>query len=772
MKKNYNIKNIFSRRNIDLIIKRWTRLNTIILFFSLFLFVIIKQLFSYTVLNYEFYNWLADSQQIGKVTLPVNRWAIYSWWERWIILWTSLNLYDLAIDPQSIWDKSKLSEFLVDIIYTETCENYSFSKCESNILKYLRLLEIEWFSNEENYIKDILMDKIVDKLSQTKVTSVLIDKELDPNQINSVAFLWLRWLYPSWKYLYVNPEEFDSNDYNIKNLSKIINVNEERLKFLTKKRDLRYIPIINKLSIDSSEYIKKYIEDEKDAVIKWLISKDKSIYSFFILTPKPNRFYSEWNLASQVIWFVDNNWEWHYGIEWFFNDILRWNNWEIVSKLDVNGKILDPISINNDNIIWEWVKITTTIDRNIQSKVEQILEAWVKKYRANKGTVVVMNPKTWDIISMANYPSFDLNNYWDVYELEKVKYSKYPNPETDLLGMPIFTEDNENGQKFIYDNKEIFLREVEREELWNMALVKYKYKNDFWAQVYRNDAISSLYEPGSVMKSITVAIWLDSMEIDDNDTYEDKWSLKIDTFEIKNVSDECLWLHTFGHALNYSCNVWMIRIVQRLWKTIMHQYLEDFWFWDITWIDLQWEVYSKLEPWETWSTAKLLTNSYWLWVSVTPLQMASAYSVLANGWIYVKPKIIDQIRYPDGRSVKYKTEEIRRVIKETTSKTITKMLLDSTVNWVAKTGSVPWYSIAGKTWTSQIAYKGKYETWVGSTVWSFAWYGPVEDPRFVIIVKLERPRTSEYGWSTSAYIFKDIASYLFDYYKIPKKEIK
>jgi cell division protein FtsI/penicillin-binding protein 2 len=98
------------------------------------------------------------------------------------------------------------------------------------------------------------------------------------------------------------------------------------------------------------------------------------------------------------------------------------------------------------------------------------------------------------------------------------------------------------------------------------------------------------------------------------------------------------------------------------------------------------------------------------------------------------------------------------------------MLLDSTTNGVAKVWAVEWYSLAWKTWTAEIPYKWRYETWPWYTNASYAWYWPVEDPKFTIVVKLERPRTSQYWGSTSAYIFKDIATYLFDYYEIPKKE--
>jgi len=383
-----------------------------------------------------------------------------------------------------------------------------------------------------------------------------------------------------------------------------------------------------------------------------------------------------------------------------------------------------------------------------------------------------MEPKTWRILSVANYPTYNLNNYWDVYELEKVRFSRYPDPKIDLLWFPVFIEDTENWDKFYYDSKEIFLRKASREELWENALVKYKYKNDFWPQVYKNDAISSLYEPGSIMKALTVAIWIDTWEISRYGMYMDKWELTIDNFTIKNVSDKCLWYHSFANALNFSCNVWMIRIVQRIWKVLLHQYLTDFGFSELTWITLEWEVFSQIKPWERWSKAQLYTSSYWLGISVTPLQMASAYSTLVNWGIYIKPRVIDRIEFSNNKVIKYKKELERRVVKDSTSKIIVSMLVSSAKDGAAKNWNVLWYSVWGKTWTSQIPYKWKYEKWIWSTIASYAWFWPAEDPKFVIIVKLDRPRTNQYGGQTAAFVFNEVASYLFDYYEIPRRVVK
>ena len=138
----------------------------------------------------------------------------------------------------------------------------------------------------------------------------------------------------------------------------------------------------------------------------------------------------------------------------------------------------------------------------------------------------------------------------------------------------------------------------------------------------------------------------------------------------------------------------------------------------------------------------------------------------------MKPRIVDFIEFPNWKIIKFKDEIVKRVIKKSTSDLMNSMLNSSINDWVAKNWNVEWYSLAWKTWTSQIPYKWKYEKWIWSTIASFAWYWPIQDPKFVIVVKLERPRVSEYWWATSAFLFKETAEYLLDYYWIPKNNEK
>jgi cell division protein FtsI (penicillin-binding protein 3) len=122
--------------------------------------------------------------------------------------------------------------------------------------------------------------------------------------------------------------------------------------------------------------------------------------------------------------------------------------------------------------------------------------------------------------------------------------------------------------------------------------------------------------------------------------------------------------------------------------------------------------------------------------------------------------------------VVYKPEEIRRVIKESVSKTVIDMMYDWTHNgqWLTEWWHIEWYRFALKSWTAQIAYRWSYETGVASTIGSFAGFWPIEDPQFVMVVTLERPRVSEWWATTSGKIFQEIGNYLVDYLEIPKRK--
>ncbi len=156
-------------------------------------------------------------------------------------------------------------------------------------------------------------------------------------------------------------------------------------------------------------------------------------------------------------------------------------------------------------------------------------------------------------------------------------------------------------------------------------------------------------------------------------------------------------------------------------------------------------------------------------ITATPLQMAAAYSVLANGGVYMEPYIVKSIDLPSGATVENAPKPLRRVISEQTASRVTAMLVEGTRVGFAKKGAVPGYDVAGKTGTSQIAKGGQYEpSEEGRTITSFGGYAPAHAPKFVVMVKLERPRTNLYSETTSSVLFRNVTEYLLGYYRIPR----
>lgn len=746
------------------------RLYIVVLIFLWFLILAILKLFEFTVINWEYYKGLADRQQLSKTEEPTPRWNIYSNNKEWNTLASSVYLYDLAIDPSLDWDKEMLASFLTDVVFQDICYLKKAADCRKDLTSFMGVLNLPDFSMTKDYLVDKIYSKIIKEVSRTKLTSVLIKSNLTPENIFDIERRNITWLYITGTSLYVNPEEIPNRDETALFLSQVFDGDMREYKNAIRQRDLRYLMIKSRLNISTSKYIEQRLFDESDAIKRWILDSNKAIGQFILLPKEYERYYPEDSLASNVIWFVDGNGVWRYGVEWYYNDILTWKTTQTYIRKDEAWRPLELIESNVNDLNLKWADIALTIDRNIQKTVEEIIDADIKQFMANNISVVVMNPKNGDIVSMASTPRYDLNNPWEAYELEKVTPEKYPNPPIDLLWARVLAIDNRDWEPYIYNWKRIYLREISREELSDKTLEKYVFKNFEWSGVYKNDLIQNLYEPWSIFKPFVFRAGIDAWEISSTDRYQDKWYVQVDNFTIRNVEYQCTWYHTYGEAMDRSCNVGMIDIAQKIGPSIFHKYLGDFGIWSLTGIDLDGEATGRLDPYEKWSKAQLFTTSFGQWISVNMLQIARAYSVIANGWVYYKPQIVKSIKYPDGRNVVNEWEPLRRVLKESTSDEMIKVLVHWVDERLAKAWRVPWYSIGWKTWTREIAYRWWYESGRASTIWLFAWFAPAEDPEFVIIVKVERPRSSIYWANTARKTFWSIAKELFKYYAIPPKD--
>ncbi|HEY5139392.1 MAG TPA: penicillin-binding transpeptidase domain-containing protein, partial [Methylococcales bacterium] len=302
----------------------------------------------------------------------------------------------------------------------------------------------------------------------------------------------------------------------------------------------------------------------------------------------------------------------------------------------------------------------------------------------------------------------------------------------------------------------------------NPDIQKFIYKNKFGPNVFKNKVVSEYYEPGSTFKPIVMSIALDAKEVDPQTTFINDGPLHIDDFEIKNATGIYKGRTSMSDVIAYSLNTGMAFVAKLLGKNLMYQYLKDFGIGEYTNIKLEGEAKGNLDYYTKWSKAQLLTSSFGQGIVVTPLQLATAWCALANGGKLMEPYIVDSV-IKDGKVIQTEPQIIKRVISEEASSVITSMLIYSVRYGFAKAGAVDGYLIAGKTGTAQMAGpNGKYETGDGATITTYAGYAPALEPKFVVLVKMDRPRIGESTWgeTTAAPIFKDVTKFLLDYYNI------
>lgn len=653
------------------------------------------------------------------------------------------------------------------------------------------------------------------RISEKKVTFVPLLYGANKVQMRYVREFGIRGIYAEddVRLVFANPEEVDQTKLSgiARKLADPLEMDPSVLKKMLRTRPLRYVPIMRRLPPLLSSKIREMQqvslretqERRKQAPTTEAAQRITDPLWSIALISEHWRFYPDATVASHVVGFLNTNQEAQYGVERTYDPQLRGQEGLIRTVNDPTGgqiltaeqRIVDPK--DGDTAV-------LTIDRYVQREVEHILDEAVRDFDADSAQAIVMDPLTGRIIAMANAPIFDSNNYGTVYERvplylddkqrrEIVVELYHPDSRQFILKAywgDVFTEEGlislsdqkqeavNEVQKY-YDLQDVVRyymyvgensrREIfptEREDIW------LKYKNNIGVGAYLNKTIQEIYEPGSVLKPITMAIALDQGEVTPSDLYLDEEPVEVDEYTIRNAFNRHFGEVTMTECLEFSINTCMTHVSGKLGRKLFHRMLFAFGFGNITGVELEDELPGEILPWRNWSNALLATSAYGQGISATPLQMITAFAALANGGKLMRPTIVDSIRKSDGIVEYTKPHVVDQVITAETADTITSMLVSSTNNGYAKTGKVRGYRIAGKTGTSQIAGPGgKYESGTGSSLTSFVGYAPPREPKFVILVKFDRPRTLEYGSVTAAPVFKEIATFLFKYYGIPPDDI-
>ncbi len=346
-----------------------------------------------------------------------------------------------------------------------------------------------------------------------------------------------------------------------------------------------------------------------------------------------------------------------------------------------------------------------TIEPAIQHTACLKLEEYVEKFDAVGGSVIILEPYTGAMIAICGAPSFDPNKYNKVEDI----------------------------------------------------------------QVYSHPAINFAYEPGSIIKPITMAAGLDTGSVTPESTYEDTGEYKIAGFTIKNSDLEAHGVQNMVEVLEYSLNTGVIHVAEEVGTKLFRKYFEAFGFGEQTGIELGGEASGNISSLESKGFIYTATASFGQGITVTPLQMATAFAAIANGGTLYKPYIVKEIRHYDGGIEIFEPEQVRDVISPKASALLSGMLVSVVKNGHAGKAQVPGYLVAGKTGTAQVAGEGgKYSN--DDTIHSFIGFAPVDEPRFVMIVRLDKPTAVRFSSDSAAPLFGDIADFILKYYHVPPTE--
>ena len=211
----------------------------------------------------------------------------------------------------------------------------------------------------------------------------------------------------------------------------------------------------------------------------------------------------------------------------------------------------------------------------------------------------------------------------------------------------------------------------------------------------------------------------------------------------------------------------MVYLIKKIWKDIYYNYLQQLWFWKITWIQLAGEEPWKISALEQFSLARFYNNSFWQWLLTTPLQIAVAYSAMVNWGYLVKPTIVKKIKQND-KVINVWKYILDKVFSSKTSKDIIYALYSTIYNGDLISLAIKWFTIWWKTWTTQIAFKWRYQRWNWWTIWSFAGIITKDNLKYVVVVRTNRPRKCQWWICTSWKIFKEIAEFIIEYEWIKK----
>ena len=603
-------------------------------------------------------------------------------------------------------------------------------------------------SNSRNYRK------------KTKAKSIIIDKPISSKKLKLIRtfsfsifallilrIFWIQFIDGSWlkekayrqqtSSTIISPERGNILDVNGKPLAMsedvdTISINPTKIaeknktlvaKGLSEIFELDYEETLKKVNSSSSfETIIKKVENDKVSKLEdWM--SNNNITTGINIDADKKRFYPYNELASQVIGFCGTDNQGLAGIESSYDNILVGRSGKVVTTIDLNNSEISDnyatyVEAENGSDVY------LTIDINVQAIVEKYIEKAVENNECEYANAIIIEPSTGNILSMASYPNFNLNTPFE------------PNTEESI----------KNWDKMTSDEKSTFLY-----------------------QMWRNENISDLYEPGSTFKTLVSAIALEEniTETDINKDFYCKSYENINGTKIRCWSSNPHGYETLTEALANSCNPAFMQLGQRIGVDTFYKYFEAFGLFNKTGIALPLESNSIFLAKDKVKSVELATTSFGQRFNITPIQLITAVSSLANDGILVTPQIVSKtINNDTGAVISTSTNEVRQVVSKETANDVIDMMEYVVTNGTGKKGNVKGYTIAGKTGTSE-AISGSKK---GNTL-SYIAVAPSENPSLVALVVLyNTPTTQSQGSTIAGPIMSNILSEVLPYLGIASDE--
>jgi cell division protein FtsI/penicillin-binding protein 2 len=350
--------------------------------------------------------------------------------------------------------------------------------------------------------------------------------------------------------------------------------------------------------------------------------------------------------------------------------------------------------------------LVLTIDLEIQQMVEDMLSDAIEWSRAESGEIIIMDPRNGELIAAAIWPVLDPNNY-----------------ERWLI-------DQEGSRRVI------------------------------------NPAVAGVFEPGSTLKVLTMSAAIETEVVVPEDVFVDTGEIEVGGHKIRNWDGEAWGPQTMVGCLQHSLNVCLAYVAaEKLGAAKLYPYLEEFGLGQLTGVDLAGEIPGQLRTpgHPEWTESDLGTNSFGQGLSVTPIQLIAAVGALANDGVMMQPHVVRQVVSPQG--VYWPGETVLgRPITPETARVLTEMLSQS-VDEETRYAEVSGYELAGKTGTAQIPTEFGYDPY--KTIASFIGWGPVDDPKFVALIRLDKPTISPWGSVVAAPVFQQVVERLVVMLEIP-----